>query len=92
VEAVIHGLAVVDVDGDGPADIVAARMHQGAPPQELAVYLNGERGQKWKKIVVSERGSHDVLAADFTGDGRPDILGANHGGEDQPVELWLNRP
>lgn len=38
------------------------------------------------------------LAGDFdgdgklNGDGRPDILGANHSGPFQPVELWLNRP
>jgi FG-GAP repeat len=31
------------------------------------------------------------LAGDFNGDGRPDILGANHGGPLQPVELWLSQ-
>jgi hypothetical protein len=40
--------------------------------------------------VLSERGSHDILTTDFNGDGRPDILGANHAGDYQPVELWLS--
>jgi len=92
VEAVMHGLAVADMDGDAQSDIVTARMHQGAATQEVSVYLHATRGDSWRKIVVSERGSHDILVADFNGDGRPDILGANHGGAHQPVELWLNQP
>ena len=40
--------------------------------------------------VIATTGSHDVVAADLDGDGRPDILGANHGGAFQPVELWQN--
>jgi len=91
VEAVMHGLAVADMDGDGHPDIVASRMHQGAAPQEVSVYLNTGKGNSWRKVVMSERGSHDILVADFNGDGRPDILGANHGGPRQPVELWLNQ-
>jgi hypothetical protein len=91
VEAVMHGLAVADMNGDGHSDIVTARMHQGAAPQEVSVYLNLAKENRWRKVVVSERGSHDILVADFNGDGRPDILGANHGGPRQPVELWLGQ-
>jgi hypothetical protein len=90
VEAVTHGVAIADMNGDRQADIVCARMHQGAAPQEISVYLNRGKGAQWQKIVVSERGSHDVLVADFNGDGRLDILGANHGGGYCPVEVWLN--
>lgn len=91
VEAVTHSLAVADMNGDGQADIISARMHQGAAPQELNVYLNQGKGRSWNKVVVSERGSHDILVADFNSDGRLDILGANHGGSYHPVELWLNQ-
>jgi hypothetical protein len=90
VEAVMHGLAVADMDGDGQVDAVAARMHQGAPPQLVSVHLNTGKGNGWRKMVVSERGSHDILVADFNGDDSPDILGANHGGPHQAVELWLS--
>jgi len=34
---------------------------------------------RWFKIV-----------GDLNADGRPDLLGANHGGSYQPVELWRN--
>jgi len=90
VETVIHALAVADFNRDGQMDIVSARMHQGKPPQELVVHLNTGRGRGWSRQVVSTRGSHDVVAADIDGNGRPDILGANHAGPYQPVELWLN--
>ncbi|MBI2949593.1 MAG: VCBS repeat-containing protein [Verrucomicrobia bacterium] len=91
VETVIHALAVADFDRDGKLDLVAARMHQGKSPQEVAVYFNGGGGREWKRQVIATTGSHDVVARDIDGDARPDILGANHGGPFQPVELWLNR-
>lgn len=92
VETVIHALAVADFNRDGKLDLVAAHMHQGKSPQEVVVYLNAGGGLTWRRQVIATTGSHDVVAADIDGDGRPDILGANHGGPFQPVELWLNRP
>jgi hypothetical protein len=79
------------MDGDGAPDIVTARMHQGQGPQEVAVYLNGDKGLTWTKQGVSTQGSHNVVLADLDGDGAIDILGANHGGPFQPVEWWRNR-
>jgi len=90
VETVIHALAVADFDRDGALDLVAAHMHQGRSPQEVVVYLNAGGGLNWKRQVIATTGSHDIVAADLDGDGRPDILGANHGGTFQPVELWRN--
>ncbi|MGQ9823207.1 MAG: FG-GAP repeat domain-containing protein [Thermogutta sp.] len=91
IESVIHSLQLADFNGDGKLDVAAAHMHQGAPPQEVVVFVNEGQGVRWSKHVVSQRGSHDIVVADVDGDGRPDILGANHGGSYQPVELWLNR-
>ncbi|HEY8505947.1 MAG TPA: PQQ-dependent sugar dehydrogenase, partial [Gemmataceae bacterium] len=90
VESVVHALGVADLNGDGAADVVTARMHQGDPPQEVSVYLNGDSGRKWAKHVISTKGSHNIVLADLDGDGRTDILGANHGGPHQPAEWWRN--
>jgi hypothetical protein len=88
IESVVHALGIADMDGDGHPDVVTARMHQGAAPQEVSVYRNGERGRTWIRQVVSTKGSHNIVLADVDGDGHIDILGANHGGPYQPVELW----
>jgi hypothetical protein len=91
IESVVHAMDAADFDGDGQVDIAIAQMHQGAPPQDVAVYLNRGRGAKWTRQVLSSKGSHNIVAADVDGDGAVDILGANHAGEYQPVELWRNR-
>jgi hypothetical protein len=91
VETVIHALVVADFNADGQLDVAAAHMHQGKSPQDVVVYLNTGGGLQWKRQVIATTGSHDIVAADLDGDGRPDLLGANHGGTHQPVELWLNK-
>lgn len=90
-EAVIHSLALGDFNRDGRVDIAYAEMHQGADPDEVVLLLNGGRGAAWHKQVLSTRGSHDLLAVDFEGKGVLDLIGANHGGPYQPLELWRNR-
>jgi hypothetical protein len=87
----VHSLQVADMDGDGDADIVSAKMHQYSAPQEVSVYVNGGNGGSWDKKVLSTKGSHNVFVADIGNDGDLDILGANWSGEYQPIELWLNR-
>ncbi len=86
----MHALAVADLNQDGSPDVVAAPMHQGADPDEVLVYLNGGAGETWTKQVISLRGSHDIVVADIGSDGDMDVIGANHGGNYQPVELWEN--
>ena len=90
VECVIHSLALGDLDFNGSVDIVYAEMHQGADPDEVAVLLNQQNGQSWKKQVISQKGSHGLRIEDIDNDGLPDIFGANWSSDYQPVEAWLN--
>ncbi len=91
IECVIHSLALADFDCDGQLDIAYAEMHQGEDPDEVVILINQDKGRGWYKHLLSTRGSHELVVADFDGDGRPDLLGANHGGPYQAVEVFFNR-
>jgi hypothetical protein len=92
IEAVIHALVMGDFNRDGRIDIAYAEMHQGTDPDEVVVLLNRGAGAAWQRQLLSTRGSHDIVAADFSGNGGLDIVGANHGGPYQPVEWWRITP
>jgi hypothetical protein len=88
-----HGLALGDVDGDGRLDLVVAKMHQASAPQEVRVYRNLGGGERWATQVLATTGSHNIVLADLTGDGRLSVFGANwtngsptHGA----LEVWIN--
>jgi len=89
-ETVVHALGVGDMNNDGKSDVVVAEMHQGGDPDEVRVYLNQGGGLMWKKQVLSTTGSHDIVVADIGADGDLDIVGANHAGSLQAVQLWEN--
>jgi hypothetical protein len=89
-ETVVHALGVADMNNDGKPDVVIAEMHQGADPDEVRIYLNQGGGLKWTKQVLSTTGSHDIVVADIGADGDLDIVGANHAGSLQAVQLWEN--
>lgn len=89
IECVIHSLGVGDFDKDGDVDVAIAEMHQGADPDEVSLLLNGGGGESWRKQVLAESGSHDIVVADLDNDGDLDIVGANHAGV-HPLELWRN--
>jgi hypothetical protein len=91
IECVIHGLATADMNGDGMIDVVSSEMHQGANPDEVAVFINKANGSSWTKQVISTKGSHLIRAVDIGNDGDIDIIGANWSGPYQPVELWENK-
>ncbi len=90
IECVIHGLVTADFDGDGAIDVAASEMHQGEDPDEVAVYLNRNRGRSWEKQVLSTKGSHYIQATDLGSDGDADLIGANWSGPYQPIEWWEN--
>jgi hypothetical protein len=91
IECVIHGLVTADINGDGMVDVVSSEMHQGADPDEVAVFVNQANGSAWTKQVISSRGSHFIRAADIGNDGDIDIIGANWSGPYQPIEMWENK-
>ena len=89
IETVVHALGAGDIDGDSDLDIAYAEMHQGEDPDEVVILLNEGGGESWRKQVLSDDGSHDILLADFDRDGDLDIAGANHAGT-HPLEFWRN--
>lgn len=89
IECVTHSLAVTDFNRDGKLDVAYAEMHQGEDPDEVVVLFNTNKGAQWEKRVIDNHGSHDIVAADVTGDGAPDVIGANHAGV-HPVVIWVN--
>jgi hypothetical protein len=89
-ETVVHALGVADINNDGKTDVVIAEMHQGTDPDEVRVYLNQGGGLTWTREVLSATGSHDIVLADIGADGDIDIVGANHAGSFQAVQLWEN--
>lgn len=91
IECVIHGLVTADMNGDGAVDVVAAEMHQGADPDEVAVHINQGSGLAWKKQIISTKGSHYIRVGDIGNDGDMDIIGANWSGSYQPIEIWENK-
>ena len=91
IECVIHGLATVDINADGMIDVISSEMHQGADPDEVAVFVNHANGSAWTKQIISSRGSHLIQAADIGSDGDMDIIGANWSGNYQPIEMWENK-
>ncbi len=90
VEAVMHSLAVADMDLDGRVDVITAEMHQGQDPDALSVYLNRGPELHWEKMVIDQEGSHGLKTADLDADGDMDLFGANHKGEHQTPRIWFN--
>ena len=91
VECVIHSLRVADFNQDAYPDILYAEMHQGMDPDEIVLLLNRKNGEKWDKLVLGTRGSHELEIIDFDQDGDLDFFGANWSGKYQPLQLWENK-
>ena len=83
-----HALAIGDLDGDGRDEIVSGFRGKGCT---LSIYqATDASGQRWRKTVLDDGGmaGADCTIADFTGDGKPDIvcIGASTGN----VKLYEN--
>ncbi|MFC1558284.1 FG-GAP repeat domain-containing protein [candidate division KSB1 bacterium] len=94
IDEVVHnpeGLQVVDIDGDGDWDIVAAELFFGEGPGEadwaddahnLYLYKNhGGNPIRWEKINIAKnkRPCHSCIVVDINGDGKPDVIAESSG-------------
>jgi hypothetical protein len=77
-------IAVADVDGDGKPDLVAANLYACSPPfcltGTVGVLLGRGDGTFQSPVSYGSGGSQtiSVAVADVNGDGKPDLVVANH--------------
>jgi hypothetical protein len=87
----VHTLWHADFDGDGRAEILAAEMHTRGRRRVVILRNEDGRGLRWTEHLVATTGTHNAVAADVDGDGRPDIVGCNFAETANPLDIWLNR-
>jgi len=88
-----HALGTVDLDGDGGDEIVFGSSDPSAVEGHgptLAVYRANADGSRWTRDVIDAGGVtvEDLVAADLTGDGNPDIVAV--GRATHNVKLYVN--
>jgi hypothetical protein len=86
-----HALWTADFDGDGTDEIAFGHSDT---PQTFGVnvyHASNKDGTEWKKQILDEGGiaTEDLVVADLTGDGRPDIVAG--GRATHNVKLYVNQ-
>ena len=82
----VRGIAIADVSGDGKPDVVASNFMSDPPSPgpstvvNVSVLVNQGNGTLAAPVAyfVGTREPHDVVAADFNGDAKPDVAVATH--------------
>jgi hypothetical protein len=86
-----HALWTADIDGDGNDEIVFG--HSDTPKTHGVIVYDAvdDSLTKWDKHVVDAGGmaTEDLIVADLTGDGRPDIVAG--GRSTRNVKLYVNK-
>ncbi len=85
-----HALWTADVDGDGSDEIVFGHSDTPELPGVEIYDAQNESATRWQKHVIDAGGmaTEDVIVADLTGDGRPDIVAG--GRQTHNVKLYVN--
>lgn len=90
-----HAVTAVDLDGDGTDELVIGHREAGTGdikgPGLYVFSCDDDTARKWTKHVIDNGGIavEDALAADFTGDGKVDLLAG--GRATQNVKLYVNQ-
>jgi hypothetical protein len=90
-----HAVWASDLDGDGSDEVVIGHREEGTGtikgPGLYVFSCTDAAGHVWKKHVIDDGGVavEDALAADFNGDGRPDLLAG--GRATQNLVLYVNQ-
>ena len=91
-----HAVWCIDLDGDGADEVVIGHREPGTGSVKgPGVYIYDAQdadGTVWTKHVIDDGGMacEDLLCADLTGDGRPDIVAV--GRKTKNVKLYVNEP
>lgn len=90
-----HAVWPADLDGDGGDEIVVGHREAGTDaaikgPGLYAYSCDDEAQRKWSKHIIDDGGVavEDALAADFTGDGKLDLIAG--GRATHNVKLYVN--
>ncbi|MFC4873219.1 FG-GAP repeat domain-containing protein [Negadavirga shengliensis] len=88
-------IEVADINGNGKADVVVTEERYPGKEPDASLYWferpDDPTQTNWKQHkVVTQYSMNNLDVADMDGDGHPDIITAEHKGENLEVQIWIN--